>query len=140
MDEDKVVALPRPGSSVSTDPLLTVLREGAVRMLTQVIEAEVEAFLANHAELRDEAGRRRVDRNGHAPERTVQTGIGPLPVRRPKVRDKGAGEGAPIRFHVEGPAALSPSDQERRRTAALAVSEGDLDRPARRRADGAFGA
>jgi hypothetical protein len=34
MEEDTVVALPRPGSGVMDDPLLAVLREGARRMLT----------------------------------------------------------------------------------------------------------
>jgi hypothetical protein len=42
MDEDSVVALPRPGASATDDPLLAVLREGARRMLMQAIEAEVE--------------------------------------------------------------------------------------------------
>ena len=77
MEEDSVVSLPRPGASVTDDPLLAVLREGARRMLTQAIEAEVEAFLTTHAGLVDEQGRRRLVRNGHAPERRLQTGIGP---------------------------------------------------------------
>src|SRR5215212_8102875 len=99
MEEDTVVALPRPGSGVTDDPLLAVLREGARRMLTQAIEAEVEAFLATHAGLVDQQGRRRLVRNGHAPERQVQTGIGPLEVRRPKIRDRGSvTDGEPIRF------------------------------------------
>ena len=99
MEEDTVVALPRPGSGVMDDPLLAVLREGARRMLTQAIEAEVEAFLAAHAGLVDQQGRRRLVRNGHAPERRLQTGIGPLEVRRPKLRDRGSvADGGPIRF------------------------------------------
>jgi putative transposase len=98
MEKDSVVALPRPGASVSDDPLLAVLREGAKRMLMQAIEAEIEAFLAAHAGLRDEQGRQRLVRNGHAPERQIQTGIGSLAVRRPKVRDRGAADGEPIRF------------------------------------------
>ena len=99
MNEDSVVALPRPGASVTDDPLLAVLREGARRMLMQAIEAEVESFLAAHAGLTDEQGRRRLVRNGHAPERQIQTGIGPLEVRRPKMRDRGgAAGGKPIRF------------------------------------------
>jgi transposase-like protein len=53
----------------------------------------VETFLAAHAELEDGRGRRRVVRNGHAPEREIQTGIGPIEVRRPKVRDRGDGAG-----------------------------------------------
>ena len=73
MEEDTVVPLPRPGSGVAADPLLVVLRKGAKPMLTQAVaaEAEVEAFLAAHAELVDERGRRRLARNGHAPERRI---------------------------------------------------------------------
>jgi putative transposase len=96
--EDSVRVLPRPGASLSDDPLLAVLREGARRMLMQVIEAEVEAFLAAHAELADERGRRRLVRNGHAPERQIQTGIGPVKVRRPRVRDRAAAADTPIHF------------------------------------------
>src|SRR3954469_4858533 len=98
MKEDTVVALPRPGSGVADDPLLAVLREGAKRMLMQAIEAEVEAFLTTYADQTDDRNRRRVVRNGHAPERQIQTGIGPLEVRRPRVRDRGAAAEAPIRF------------------------------------------
>jgi len=98
VEEGSVVSLPRPGSGVVSDPLLAVLREGARRMLMQAVEAEVEAFLAAHAELTDGQGRRRLVRNGHAPERQIQTGIGPLEVRRPKVRDRGVAGEEPIRF------------------------------------------
>jgi putative transposase len=98
VEEDTVVGLPRPGGPVESDPLLVVLREGARRMLTQAIEAEVEAFLAAHAEFVDEQGRRRVVRNGHAPERRLQTGIGPIEVRRPRVRDRGDASSGPIAF------------------------------------------
>jgi transposase-like protein len=80
------------------DPLLSALREGAQRMLISAVEAEVEAFLALHSGETDEAGRRRVVRNGHGPERSIQTGIGPIKVRRPKVRDRGASIYKPIRF------------------------------------------
>lgn len=99
MEEDTVVRLRRPGGSVTEDPLLEVLRSGARQMLQQVIEAEVAAFLAAHAELEDGRGRHRVVRNGHAPEREIQTGIGPIAVRRPKLRDRGDGtDGERIRF------------------------------------------
>ena len=98
MEEGSVVALPRPGASVADDPLLTVLREGARRMLVQAVEAEVEAFLAAHADLTDGQGRRRPVRNGHAPVRHIQTGIGPLAVSRPRVRDRGGYGSEPIRF------------------------------------------
>ena len=68
-----------------TTRCLAVLREGARRMLMQAIKSEFgAAFLAAHADLVDAQGRRRVVRNGHAPERRIQTGIGPVEVRRPK--------------------------------------------------------
>ena len=98
MEEDTVVALPRPGAGVTDDPLLAVLREGARRMLMQAVETEVETFLATHTELMDAQGRRRLVRNGHAPERQIQTGIGPVEVCRPKVRDRNAADGGSIRF------------------------------------------
>ena len=37
-------------------------------------------------------GRARLVRHGHLPEREVMTGIGPVPVKVPRVRDRGAGE------------------------------------------------
>ena len=98
MEEDTVVRLQWPGGSVAEDPLLAVLREGARRMLTCAIEAEVDGFMADCAALVDEQGRRRVVRNGHGPERALQTGIGPIAVRRPKVRDRGDDSSARIRF------------------------------------------
>jgi putative transposase len=98
VEEDTVVGLPRPGGTVEDDPLLCVLREGARRMLMQAIEAEVAGFLAAHAGQVDDHGRKRLVRNGHAPKRAIQTGIGPIEVRRPRVRDRGADGGARIRF------------------------------------------
>jgi putative transposase len=81
------------------DPLTAVLRAGARRLLAEAVEAEAEAFLAAMKGLRLADGRERVVRHGHGPERPVQTGIGPVPVRRVKLRDRGAGEdGERIRF------------------------------------------
>jgi putative transposase len=74
------------------DPLTTVLRTGARRLLAEAVEAEAEAFLAEMKGLRLPDGRERVVRHGHGPERLVQTGIGPVPVRQVKLRDRGAGE------------------------------------------------
>src|SRR5215213_3328611 len=72
------------------DPLTAVRRSGARRLLAQAVEAEAEAFLATMKGARLPDGRERVVRHGHAPERLVQTGIGPVPVRRVKLRDRGA--------------------------------------------------
>ena len=76
MSEDSVVALCQPGQF--EDPLTEVLRAGARRLLAQAIEAEVEAMLAKHADLRLNDGRRRLVRHGHGPEREILTGIGPV--------------------------------------------------------------
>ena len=80
------------------DPLTSVLRDGARRLLAQAIEAEAEAFLAAMKDERLADGRARVVRHGHGPERTIQTGIGPVPVRRAKLRDRGEVAGERITF------------------------------------------
>ena len=71
------------------DPLTDLAREGARRILAEMIVAEADAFVAEHKDLRLPDGRTRVVRHGHGPERTIQTGIGPVAVRRAKVRDRG---------------------------------------------------
>jgi putative transposase len=92
-----VVSLRQPDEV--DDPLTAILRSGARRLLAQAVEAEAEAFLAEMKGARLADGRDRVVRHGHGPERLVQTGIGPVPVRRAKLRDRGAGGGAErIRF------------------------------------------
>jgi hypothetical protein len=53
MERDTVVRFALPGAGVADDPLLLVLRDGARRMLQQVIEAEIEAFLGAHAEVEE---------------------------------------------------------------------------------------
>ena len=79
--------------------MTVVLRSGAQRLLAQAVEMEVTAFIAAHGDLEDDAGRHRVVRHGHHRERQVQTGIGPVAVRCPRVRDRGgAGEAGKIRF------------------------------------------
>jgi putative transposase len=65
-----------------------LFREGARRMLAVALEAEVEAYLAAHAEVTDEHGHRLVVRNGHAPARTITTGAGQIEVVRPRVDDR----------------------------------------------------
>ena len=74
------------------DPLTEVLRTGARRLLAQAVEMEAEAFLAAMQDLKLPDGRARLVRHGHAPEREIQTGIGPVPVARVKIRDRGASD------------------------------------------------
>jgi len=71
------------------DPLTEVAREGARRMLAQVLIAEADSFIAMWKDLRLPDGRDRIVRQGHGPHRAIQTGIGPVEVRRAKVHDRG---------------------------------------------------
>jgi hypothetical protein len=81
------------------DPLTDVLRTGACKLLAQAIEIEAEAFLAEMKDLTLPDGRERLVRHGRGPERMIQTGIGPVPVSRVKIRDRGAnGEVDRVRF------------------------------------------
>ena len=81
------------------DPLTDVLRAGARRLLTQAVELEAEAFLVSMQDLKLSDGRARLVRHGHGPERALQTGIGPVPVSRVKIRDRGATTGGDrVRF------------------------------------------
>lgn len=92
MQEDNLVAYKNPGIALPVaDALTEVLRRGASTLLQQAVEAEVAEVIARFQQLKDERGRQRVVRNGHLPERRVQTGIGELPVKAPRVRDR-AGE------------------------------------------------
>ena len=71
------------------DALTDVLREGARRLLGQAVEAEVQEYVEAHAHRRDPAsGRRLVVRNGHMPARVIQTPLGEIRVRQPRVDDR----------------------------------------------------
>ena len=84
-----IIALRQPESV--DDPLTEIARDGARRMLAAALRAEADAFVAQHAEEVLPDGRQRIVRHGYGPERSIQTGIGALDVRRPKVRDRAAG-------------------------------------------------
>jgi putative transposase len=81
--EIRIVPLPT-GQDVLTD----LLRDGARRMLAQAVEAEVAAWIDDHAHLKDDRGRHQVVRNGHLPERAIQTGLGEIEVEQPRVHDR----------------------------------------------------
>jgi putative transposase len=72
----------------SRDVLNEILQKGAQQMLASAIENEVADYLEGHADQRDENGRRLVVRNGYLPAREIQTGIGQVAVRQPRVNDK----------------------------------------------------
>jgi putative transposase len=91
MSNTTVIPLRQPNTI--EDSLTAVLRSGARRLLAQAIEAEAEAFLTEMQDRRLADGRERMVRHGHGPERLVQTGIGPVAVRRVKLRDRGTEAG-----------------------------------------------
>ena len=96
MTDTNVFRLSHPGSFA--DSLTEVLRNGACALLAQAVEAEVAALLSCHADKLTADGRQRLVRHGHLPEREIMTGIGPVAVRCPRLRDR-VGEGSErIRF------------------------------------------
>lgn len=98
MREGTSEAIQFPAAGIQ-DALTQVLRDGAQKLLAQAVEAEVAAYVERHADQRDERGHRLVVRNGHKDERQIQTGIGPVAVRQPRVDDRRVdAEGRRIRF------------------------------------------
>ena len=57
-------------------------------MLAEALRAEVEAYIAQFADVRDEKGHRLVVRNGCHESRTVTTSAGAVDVTAPRVNDK----------------------------------------------------
>ncbi len=96
MSDDTITELPDP-SGISPDPLTDVIRDGARRLIEQAIEAELATLLGAFADHRLDDGRARLVRHGHLPEREILTGVGPVVVKVPRVRDRGAVEDK-IRF------------------------------------------
>ena len=91
MSDSKTIQLNKPVE----DPLHEVLQRGAKELLAKAIEAELNALLTQYSELEVD-GKKAVVRNGHLPARTIQTGLGDIPVKVPKVRDR---SGCGIKFN-----------------------------------------
>ena len=62
--------------------------------MAQAVEAEAATLLSRYADETTDDGRKRLVRHGHLPEREIMTGIGPVAVRCPRVRDRTSGKGA----------------------------------------------
>ena len=91
MSDSKIIQLNKPVE----DPLHEILQRGARELLAKAVEAELNALLTQYSTLEVD-GKKAVVRNGHLPERTIQTGLGDIPVKVPKVRDR-SGQG--IKFN-----------------------------------------
>lgn len=69
------------------DMLTQTIRQGAKQLLATAIEQEVNDYLQSHSQIQDDEGRRLVVRNGYLPQRKIQTGIGDVEVKVPRVRN-----------------------------------------------------
>lgn len=126
MNKSHVIALEDRAESL--DPLTELLRAGARQLIEQAVEAELQELLAAHADRLLADGRAGVVRNGSLPEREIQTGLGPVTVRIPKVRAK---TGEPVTFR----SALVPPYVRKTRSLEAAlpwlylkgVSSGEMD-------------
>ncbi len=88
-DDTTITALNQPG--LILDPLSEIALDGARQMLAAAIKAEATNFVSLFSDDLLPDGRQRVVRHGTGPERVIQTGIGPIPVQRQKVRDRATG-------------------------------------------------
>ena len=121
MEKDTTVTFSNPAFR---DELSEVVRHGARQIIRQAVEAELQAFLEEHAAERDGRGRRSVVRNGYLPSREVLTGIGP--VRVPCSPDAGQVRRGTL-FPLGVVAALPEEDEAGGSGCAVAVPEGGID-------------
>jgi putative transposase len=98
MSEPTVSSLSFPAPS-PRDVLTEILQAKAGELLAQAVEAEADQWLADHAQVVDDQGHRQVVRNGHLPTRRVLTGIGPVEVTQPRLRDKRPVSGGRVKFN-----------------------------------------
>jgi len=91
MSETTITKLPDP-SGFSPDPLTDVIRDGARKLIEQAIEAELATLVVASAKDKLDDGRARLVRHGHLPERDIMPGVGPVPVKVPRVRDRKPGD------------------------------------------------
>jgi putative transposase len=77
-------------------PLEELVRRGARQLIQRAMEVEVEARLGQYETVTLLDGRRAVVRHGPLPEREILTGIGPVPVQIPTVRDR---SGSGVKFN-----------------------------------------
>lgn len=91
MNKSKLELVKTPEKTVEVDPLTELLRNGAKSLIAAAVEAKLEEMLKMYScKLSD--GRESLVRNGYLPARTIQTGIGDVEIKIPKIRDRN-GEG-----------------------------------------------
>jgi transposase-like protein len=93
MKKNTVIEL--SGRDTFSDALTELLRTGARTLIQQAVEVELAGFLEQFSDRLLADGKSAVVRNGFQPERPIQTGIGPVTVKIPKVRSR---DGVPVTF------------------------------------------
>ena len=93
MSKNKIISFEKPAEF--SDPIHDLIRSGARQLIQSAIEAELQTLLDQYQDVSAESGQAAVVRNGYLPERELQTGIGPVPVKIPKIRSR---TGEPITF------------------------------------------
>lgn len=92
MKENLILQDKNRSSNEFKNSLEGILREGARKLLLQAVENEVAEYIENFKSMKDLANKRLVTRNGHLPERSIQTGLGELIIKQPRIRDKREGK------------------------------------------------
>lgn len=89
MEKNNIIDYKNPTQNIVKDTLSEFLRESAQKMLQVAIEEEVQSFIFSYQDKKIENGNNQVVRNGYLPERNIQTGIGSVAVKVPRIRDRG---------------------------------------------------
>ena len=75
-------------AAVQTNSILEIqLREAARQMLVVALRAEADEYIKQAVGERDQNGRQLVVGNGLSQERTLQTSVGTMHIRQPRVDD-----------------------------------------------------
>ena len=105
-----------------------IAREGARRMLSEALRAEVDDYVERYRSERDEQGHALVVRNGHAQTRKVTLGAGTVELSAPRVDDRRRDEHGHRQRFTAISSALYASFAQGRRGAADPVAARAIER------------
>jgi putative transposase len=88
MKKTTLLQVENPENDSARSALDEVLKSGARRLLQEAIENEVQEYVQAFREIKDGMNKRLVTRNGSLPPRDLLTGLGPIEVNQPRVRDR----------------------------------------------------
>lgn len=85
----KIAQMGPPGPEEAPRDVLTgILRTGCREILEEALKLEIAEFQEQYRDLRTRDGKQRIVRNGYHRERMIQTGVGEIPARVPRARDR----------------------------------------------------